>query len=313
MQAGGSLNALATKLFSANFIVLFSDLLDACGENTEARDMIIAHELGHLKAGHLRGLWFLLPGMFIPFLGGAYSRAREYTADRYGFGVIGSRDQAMLGMSILAAGGKYGPKVNLRALANQRNDLNSTWMTIGRWLSSHPPIADRIAAVDPTIAPTAIGRASGALGAIFVMACIFILPTVLATQFGPRMMAALKKASPQAQSSANQPASERPVMPADQVPAATERAEGDLRNVEAVVKEYQAQTGALPEDSAALYAAWKLLRPGKDVPVDPFDGYPYGYEINGTEYVLWSSGPDLEDETDNLTIRSTPGVKAAVD
>ena len=40
MQAGGALNALATKLFSANFIVLFSDLLEACGENTEARDIL---------------------------------------------------------------------------------------------------------------------------------------------------------------------------------------------------------------------------------------------------------------------------------
>jgi len=85
MQAGGTLNALATKFFSSNFVVLFSDLIEACGDNAEARDMIIAHELGHLKAGHLKGLWFLLPGMFIPFLGSAYFRAREYTCDRYGF------------------------------------------------------------------------------------------------------------------------------------------------------------------------------------------------------------------------------------
>jgi Zn-dependent protease with chaperone function len=44
VQAGGALNALATKFLRANFIVLFSDLLEACGDNADARDFIIAHE-----------------------------------------------------------------------------------------------------------------------------------------------------------------------------------------------------------------------------------------------------------------------------
>src|SRR5205085_8706928 len=38
MQAGGSLNAFATRFFGADIIVLFSDLLEACGDNTAARD-----------------------------------------------------------------------------------------------------------------------------------------------------------------------------------------------------------------------------------------------------------------------------------
>src|SRR5262245_33177180 len=84
VQAGGALNALATKFLRSNFIVLYSDLLEACGDNDDARDFIIAHELGHLHAGHLRGHWLLLPGLAVPFLGTAYSRAREYTCDRYG-------------------------------------------------------------------------------------------------------------------------------------------------------------------------------------------------------------------------------------
>jgi predicted Zn-dependent protease len=28
--------------------------------------MIIGHEIGHLKAGHLDRYWFILPGTFIP-------------------------------------------------------------------------------------------------------------------------------------------------------------------------------------------------------------------------------------------------------
>src|SRR6185369_3347343 len=52
LQAGGALNALATKFLRSRFIVLYSDLLEACGENASARDMIIGHELGHIRAGH---------------------------------------------------------------------------------------------------------------------------------------------------------------------------------------------------------------------------------------------------------------------
>jgi len=48
MQQGGALNAFATKLFRSNIIVLYSDLLEACGDNTTARNMIIGHELGHI-------------------------------------------------------------------------------------------------------------------------------------------------------------------------------------------------------------------------------------------------------------------------
>ncbi len=119
VQAGGSLNALATKFLRSNFIVLFSDLLEACGDNTDARDFIIAHELGHLHAGHLRSRWLLLPGLLVPLLGTGYSRACEYTCDRYGLAAIDDNDKALDGLCILAAGGKYGPLVNRRALVAQ--------------------------------------------------------------------------------------------------------------------------------------------------------------------------------------------------
>jgi Zn-dependent protease with chaperone function len=76
MQAGGSLNAFATRFLGSNIVVLFSDLLDACGDNEAARDMIIAHELGHVHAGHLRWHWFLLPSKLVPFLGSALVRQR---------------------------------------------------------------------------------------------------------------------------------------------------------------------------------------------------------------------------------------------
>jgi hypothetical protein len=42
-------------------IVLYSDSLEACGDDTAARDVIIAQELGHISAGHVRSHWFLMP------------------------------------------------------------------------------------------------------------------------------------------------------------------------------------------------------------------------------------------------------------
>ncbi len=83
MEAGGTLNAFATKFLRSQLIVLFTDLLEACGEDAAARDMVIGHELGHFRAGHFRWLWFLMPGLMMPFLGTLYSQAREYTCDRY--------------------------------------------------------------------------------------------------------------------------------------------------------------------------------------------------------------------------------------
>ena len=141
MQAGGTLNAFATKFLRSKMIILYSDLLDACGENLAARDMIIGHELGHIKAGHLNWTWLQTPGSFVPFLGAAYSRAREYTCDRYGAALCGDKRGALVGLAILSAGRKRGPKVNLQALVQQKNDMNSGWLILAGWLMGHPPLS----------------------------------------------------------------------------------------------------------------------------------------------------------------------------
>jgi hypothetical protein len=89
-QQDGAINAFATRFLRSHMVVLMADLLEACGSNDAARDMIIGHELGHIRAGHLRFHWVLLPVAFVPFVGSALSRAREYTCDRYGRAAVGS-------------------------------------------------------------------------------------------------------------------------------------------------------------------------------------------------------------------------------
>jgi Zn-dependent protease with chaperone function len=179
VQAGGLLNAMATKLFRSNVIILYSDLLEACGENNAARDMIIAHELGHIKEGHLKYLWFLLPGLFVPFLGSALSRAREYTCDRYGLAGAGQKEGAMRGLTILAAGAKRGPQVNLAAMARQVEDLNSGWLTLGTWLATHPPLSARMIALEEALKPAGYDGSRGLLRALGIVGAVYVLPAFL--------------------------------------------------------------------------------------------------------------------------------------
>jgi Zn-dependent protease with chaperone function len=179
IQAGGILNALATKLFRSNFIVLYSDLLDACGEETAARDMIVAHELGHIKEGHLNWHWFFLPGFFVPFLGAALSRAREYTCDRYGLAGAGRKEGAMRGLAILAVGAEKAKKVNLKAMARQVEDLDTGWMTLGTWLASHPPLAARLIALEEVLKPEGYTGSRGMVRALGIVGAVYILPVVL--------------------------------------------------------------------------------------------------------------------------------------
>lgn len=147
MQAGGILNAFATKFLGGNMIVLHSELIDACGDNEDARDMIVGHELGHIKAGHLKWRWLIAPALIVPFLGAALSRAREYTCDRYGRVASGSQQGAELGLIILAAGGKLARSVNRASFVAQQNELEGFWMMFANLLASHPPLTKRVAAL----------------------------------------------------------------------------------------------------------------------------------------------------------------------
>ncbi|MCH7947495.1 MAG: M48 family metallopeptidase, partial [candidate division Zixibacteria bacterium] len=177
MQQGGALNALAIKLFRSNIIVLYTDLLEACGDNTTARNMIIGHELGHIKEGHLRLHWLLLPGLMIPFLGTALYRAREFTCDRYGYILAGTGEAALRGLAILSAGSVYGPQINLEKFVCQRESLNTGTMTIGKWMSTHPPLSERIAALQYSLVSNLKPQWRGNARAIGMLALSFMITT----------------------------------------------------------------------------------------------------------------------------------------
>lgn len=147
LQAGGALNAFATKFVGRNFIVVYSDLVDACDPDGREIDTIIGHELGHLALGHLRWLIVLAPARVFPWLGTAYSRACEYSCDRCGLEVAGDLESAGRGLAVLAAGGKLARQVNLQAYLAQAQETGGFWTSIYELNASHPFLPKRIAAL----------------------------------------------------------------------------------------------------------------------------------------------------------------------
>jgi len=299
MQSGGALNALATRFFRSRFIVLYSDLLEACGDNEDARDFIVAHELGHLKAGHLTGRWFLMPGLLVPFLGTAWSRACEYTCDRYGRAGAADPAKSLDGLVILAAGGRFAPRIDRRLLAAQQPDLDTFWMSLGRWLSTHPPIAARLAALDPALAPERPRRAGVVLAATAVIALV-VLPPVGA---GLGIYSFFKRVREQTQAALDAAARDSSGPPS--MVGASGIAESRILSLADTAEEVRLEKGAPPVDIDALYAAWLRSHPGEPLPLDPYDNRPFGYRVEGDEYNIWSIGPDPKDPGDDLTYDSS--------
>jgi Zn-dependent protease with chaperone function/predicted RNA-binding Zn-ribbon protein involved in translation (DUF1610 family) len=190
LQQGGALNALAMRFFSRRFVVLYSDVVEAC-QDPRQLDFVVGHELGHHAAGHLARLLFLLPARLVPLLGAAYSRACEYTCDRVGASVAGDTEQAKRGLVVLAAGGRLAASANLEAFAEQAREAGGFWMAVNELVASHPYLSKRVAALQDWVAPGSapaarrnvlayplapvLGLGAGASGAGSAMAVVAII------------------------------------------------------------------------------------------------------------------------------------------
>jgi len=140
LHADGAFNALATRFLGRNFIVLFSDVVDALEAHPDALNFYIGHEIGHIKRNHL--LWgpVVAPAAILPLLGAAYSRSREYTCDRHGLA-------ACHDLAALAAGGNRWRTVNIDRYVLQARDSSGFWMSLHELISDYPWLTKRVAAV----------------------------------------------------------------------------------------------------------------------------------------------------------------------
>lgn len=294
LQADGSINAFATKFFRAKFIVLFTDLLDACEGNEDAENMIIGHELGHIKAGHLRWMWYLVPGMFVPFLGSAYSRAREFTCDRYGAALCGSDSGAKKGLSILAVGGKRSGKLNLAAYMKQQDDLHTGLMTLGKWWSTYPPLSQRLSAVDATAGKLTTTSFFGFIRAMVILILLVAIPVAGFVIFASD----LKDYFSNVASEESLSEMEETEYSVEDIQEFTKQIDKDLLYLQELVEKHREETGSLPSPEAGnLTALWQAVHPDTEEPLDPYDGEPYSYTHRDKKYYIWTMGPDLQTGT----------------
>ncbi|OGI19063.1 MAG: peptidase M48 [Candidatus Melainabacteria bacterium RIFCSPHIGHO2_02_FULL_34_12] len=146
LQAGGWLNAFATKFLKGNFVVIFSDILELAYEKgDDALTFVLCHELAHIKRNHTIWHILLFPSFLIPFLGKAYSRACEYTCDN-----IAAHFQpkgAVPGLLVLAAGKKLYKEVDLINFRKQLDIDGGFWYWFSEILSTHPHLSSRLSNV----------------------------------------------------------------------------------------------------------------------------------------------------------------------
>jgi hypothetical protein len=200
-------------------------------------------------------------------------------------------------------------------MLRQRGDMNSVIMMLGKWMSTHPPIVDRIAAADKALAGERVVAAAPAiLGAAALIAIGFTIPLV----GGGFLMKKLMDTAQQATQRANPPAAAptRPQRHIADVPAAVATAQRDLQQLAAVADRYRERTGRYPEDTESLYAIWRLDHPRDPELRDPFDGGRYAYLNDDGVYTLWSAGDERKDvhaimsitSQDRSTAASAPGL-----
>lgn len=145
----GEVNALAVRMLRHRYILLMSDLVDLMLASGSYQDLaaVIGHELGHHALGH-SSPWknlFLWPSRFVPFLGPAYSRACELSADRASLWLTGSLDAVRHGLASLACGSQaLAASLNLQEFRNQEAAMSGLFLFLNDLFSTHPRLTRRL-------------------------------------------------------------------------------------------------------------------------------------------------------------------------
>lgn len=194
LNGNGLFNAFATRFFGRNFVVLMSDVVDAMEQDPDGINFYIGHELGHIRLKHLTGHLWRMPVLWLPLLGAAYSRAKEYSCDRHGTYCCPNPDSAARALLVLAAGAKRWQTADLRAFGKQLNGNLGFFASFHELIGGYPWLIKRVTlAIDanrpmPGRNPLAYvlaffvpfgGRAGGgAAGLMIVVATVGILAAV---------------------------------------------------------------------------------------------------------------------------------------
>ncbi len=162
-QENGEVNAFSAWIPGKSFIKLNAEIVDI--SILEHKDLdtvcfVMAHEMGHIYLHHVQiyyNIWAVLVN-FIPFFGSyvlypAFSRAREYSADRVAQAVTGGKNQEEC-MLLLGAGRHLYKHLDVHDYISDIMRDHGVLERLARWvvnlIASHPIMPFRTAAVlDP--------------------------------------------------------------------------------------------------------------------------------------------------------------------
>lgn len=149
VDSGGLANALAIKFLKTRYVILYSHLVDMM--DARKLGMVIGHELAHHAAGHVN-FWIDLimkPAYFVPFLGSAYSRACELTADRIAAAWLRDPDSSKSALVALACGSsRFTPRINIDAFREQEGMVPPVIGFLYNIFATHPRMTRRIIELD---------------------------------------------------------------------------------------------------------------------------------------------------------------------
>lgn len=168
LNGNGGFNAFATKFLGVQFVVLFSDVVDAMTKHADGVRFYIGHELGHLRMKHISGHLLRWPVLWLPLLGAAYSRARESTCDRHGLACSSSPENAARALAALSAGAERWESLDVAAYRAQANHSSGFWMSFHELLAGYPWVTKRVARVMDTNAPMPKRSVFAYLLAVFI-------------------------------------------------------------------------------------------------------------------------------------------------
>ena len=147
LNGNGGLNAFATRFLGEQFVILFSDVVDAMEQHPDGVRFYIGHELGHLRMKHLSGRLLRWPVLWLPLIGAAYSRARETTCDRHGLACCASGEGAARSLAALSAGSQRWKNIDLPAYLRQAAHASGFWMSFHELTAGYPWLTKRVARV----------------------------------------------------------------------------------------------------------------------------------------------------------------------
>jgi Zn-dependent protease with chaperone function/Tfp pilus assembly major pilin PilA len=156
LNGNGGLNAFATKFLGTEFVVLYSDVVDAMAQHPDGVRFYIGHELGHLRMKHLGGHLVRWPALWLPLIGAAYARAKESTCDRHGLACSSSPEGAARALAALSAGVERWKDLDVATYVRQAEHTSGFWMSFHELTTGYPWLTKRAArVVDTNAAPVA--------------------------------------------------------------------------------------------------------------------------------------------------------------